>query len=94
MQFIYPFDAIEICKITSSEVEDGIAWHYENHRVFSVRSAYKLATSTQSHDYNTPTSSFRGMSDQTICDLIWKTNVSEKVRSSDGGLLEILLQPK
>jgi hypothetical protein len=34
----------EVCKIRlSNTMEDTIAWHYERHGVFTVKSAYRLA---------------------------------------------------
>jgi hypothetical protein len=42
---MYQHDAEEVLKIRLIEVggEDFIAWHYERFRLFTVRSAYKLA---------------------------------------------------
>jgi hypothetical protein len=42
---LYPHDADEVLKIrmTETDNDDFIAWHYEKSEVFSMRSAYRPA---------------------------------------------------
>lgn len=59
---------------------DQIAWHYEKNGIFSVRSAYKLAASSQGQVSLKPSSSSSQAHDRSIWDIIWKAKVPPKVR--------------
>jgi hypothetical protein len=75
------FVAEEICKIRNprEDVEDCIAWHYENSGIFTVKGAYKLADSLHILNSSKATSSSRDPGDRIIWDVIWKANIPEKV---------------
>lgn len=82
-QMFHNFYAEEIIKIAipRSDVKDHIAWHHERNGVFTVRSAYRLAASIQSHTSQSSSSSSGEPQDRSIWDMIWKANVPPKVRT-------------
>uniref|UniRef100_A0A8R7VD05 Reverse transcriptase zinc-binding domain-containing protein n=1 Tax=Triticum urartu TaxID=4572 RepID=A0A8R7VD05_TRIUA len=75
------FDASEILKIRipEGEVADCIAWHYEKSCVFTVRSAYKLATKLKGIGPQS-SSSTAEIDDRISWDLIWKAGIPEKIK--------------
>ena len=80
-QMFHSFDAEEICriKLPSRKTEDCIAWHMEKLGIFSVKSAYRLATQISERD-NPPSSSSSNSSDnRSIWNLIWQAQVPPKV---------------
>uniref|UniRef100_A0A452XQ96 Reverse transcriptase zinc-binding domain-containing protein n=1 Tax=Aegilops tauschii subsp. strangulata TaxID=200361 RepID=A0A452XQ96_AEGTS len=81
-QMFPAFDANEICriKLPTRKTEDCIAWHAERSGIFSVKSAYRLATRIKQRD-NVPASSSSCAADgRSIWNLIWKSNVPQKVK--------------
>jgi hypothetical protein len=74
------FDAEQILKIIvpSNGIEDTLAWHYENNGIFTVKSAYKLATRLNKEDHGASSKNPDGS--RSLWQNIWKTNVPNKVR--------------
>ena len=81
-QIFHSFDADEICKIRipAREVEDCIAWHYEKTRVFTVKSAYKLADMLERNGTEGPSSSTSEPGDRSVWDVIWKAKIPERIK--------------
>jgi hypothetical protein len=55
-----------------------LAWHYKNNGIFTVKSAYKLATRLNKKDHGASSKSPDGS--RSLWKNIWKTNVPNKVR--------------
>lgn len=80
-QICYPFDAEEILKIKipQFQTEDFLAWHYEKSRLFSVRSAYRLAMSFGANS-SLGSSSAGATGERSIWKKIWNAPVPQKVK--------------
>ena len=76
------YDAEEILRIRLPQTneEDYVAWHYERNGIFSVRSAYRLALLQNSSNFCSGQQSCRPDGDRSIWDVIWKSNVPQKIR--------------
>jgi hypothetical protein len=80
---LYPHDAVEVLKIRLSNrsPEDYVAWHYEMTRIFTVRSAYKLAVQLDQAEKRQTGSSKRPDGSRALCKEIWSAPVPAKVRA-------------
>ena len=78
----YPYDADEILRlwIQSNGEADFVAWHYEKSGLFSVRSAYKLALTLKDNKEDEGQSSEAVGTKRKIWNIIWKTNIPQKIR--------------
>jgi hypothetical protein len=81
-ELFYDFDVDTILKIKlpGYEVEDCVAWHYENNGCFTVKSAYRLAMSLKQQNRGNESSSSQLNGDRPIWKTIWKASVPPKVR--------------
>jgi hypothetical protein len=81
-RFFYPWDVDDILKIKLPAVktQDWVAWNYENNRVFSVHSAYRLALMRTTNMDELGSSSERG-GKWKVWLKIWKMLVLPKVRN-------------
>jgi hypothetical protein len=73
----FPHDAAEILKIRvpTNSNDDTIAWHYENTRIFSVKSTYKLAYSIKTQAPNASSGNPDG--NRMMWEKIWKADVPQ-----------------
>ncbi|XP_051212082.1 uncharacterized protein [Lolium perenne] len=79
-ELFYDFDVDTILKIKlpGYEVEDCVAWHYENNGCFTVKSAYRLAMSLKQQNRGNESSSSQLNGDRPIWKTIWKASVPPK----------------
>jgi ribonuclease HI len=77
----HPADADHILQIKLPKVsgEDYIAWNYEKHGIFTVKSAYRLAQDLQDRNHGEGMSN-RQAGERDLWKLIWKARVPPKVR--------------
>jgi hypothetical protein len=79
---MYPHDIEEILKIrlSNTNTEDILAWHYEKTRLFSVRSAYRLALQIDQEEKRRTGSNTMPDGTRPIYKNIWSAHVPPKVR--------------
>lgn len=84
MHMFYPHDDEEIIKLCIQSVEeaDFIAWHYEKDGSFTVKSVYRLATNLKDNGEVLGNYSDVVNGERRLWDIIWKANVSQKIRIS------------
>jgi hypothetical protein len=80
-EIFYPHDADEIIKLELMQHDEDVpAWHYESIGVFSVKSAYKLASNIQRETQFNSGNSGTGVDSRNIWNLIWRCKVPNKIR--------------
>jgi ribonuclease HI len=72
--------AIQSIQIPPQAQCDRIAWHYESNRVFTVKSAYRLAMKLKHQNRDNVSSSTNADGERSLWNCIWKSRVPPKVR--------------